>query len=51
MIYGVPLAGILNEDWQSAFTAVGWLGLLIIVFEGAIYCLRYRSVMAEAVFF
>lgn len=34
LIYGAPLAGILLEDWQATFTAVGYLGLIIIVFEG-----------------
>lgn len=34
MIFGSPLAGILDNDWQSAFTAVGYIGLIVLVLEG-----------------
>lgn len=34
LIYGAPLAGILEDAWQSAFTVVGYLGLVILVLEG-----------------
>ena len=33
-IYGTPLAAILPQDWESTFTAIGYLGLVGIVFEG-----------------
>ncbi|WWC60715.1 uncharacterized protein I303_103291 [Kwoniella dejecticola CBS 10117] len=36
IIYGEPLAGWLDESWQEAFIAVGYLGLLLIVFEGGL---------------
>lgn len=34
MIYGAPLADILEQDWEAAFTAVGYVGLIILVLEG-----------------
>lgn len=34
VIYGTPLAGWLDESWQEAFVALGYVGLLIVVFEG-----------------
>lgn len=36
LVYGAPLAKLFLDDWQSTFTAVGYLGLIIIVFEGTI---------------
>ncbi|KAK7687091.1 hypothetical protein QCA50_009592 [Cerrena zonata] len=35
-IYGTPLAAILPQDWESTFTAMGYLGLVGIVFEGGL---------------
>lgn len=35
VIYGVPLANVLLRDWQETFLALGYLGLLLIIFEGA----------------
>ena len=34
IIYGVPLAQLLPLDWQTTFTALGYLGLILVVFEG-----------------
>lgn len=34
MVYGAPLAGILPAEWEGAFTVLGYLGLIGIVFEG-----------------
>lgn len=34
LVYGAPLANILLEDWAASFTAVGYLGLIILVLEG-----------------
>ena len=34
VIYGSPLAGWLHQSWEEAFVAVGYVGLLIVVFEG-----------------
>ncbi|OCF32066.1 hypothetical protein I316_06222 [Kwoniella heveanensis BCC8398] len=36
IIFGTPLAGWLEESWQDAFVAVGYVGLLLIVFEGGL---------------
>ncbi|WVF71844.1 hypothetical protein IAT40_006653 [Kwoniella sp. CBS 6097] len=36
IIFGTPLAGWLEESWQEAFIAVGYVGLLLIVFEGGL---------------
>ena len=34
MIYGAPLANLLNNAWEETFVAIGYLGLLILVIEG-----------------
>lgn len=34
LIYGVPIGNILPLDWQETFIALGYLGLILIVFEG-----------------
>jgi Kef-type K+ transport system membrane component KefB len=34
MIWGSPLAGWLQIEWQSTFVVLGYIGLLLIVFEG-----------------
>jgi hypothetical protein len=34
IIYGSPLAGWLEGYWEEAFVAVGYIGLLLVVFEG-----------------
>lgn len=36
IIYGTPLANILHEDWQSTFLALGYIGLILIIFEGGL---------------
>ncbi|KAL4969630.1 cation:proton antiporter [Aspergillus stella-maris] len=36
IIYGKPLADILHEDWQSTFMYVGYVGLILIIFEGGL---------------
>ncbi|KAI0808920.1 Sodium/hydrogen exchanger family-domain-containing protein [Irpex lacteus] len=35
-IYGTPLAAILPEAWETTFTALGYLGLIGLVFEGGL---------------
>jgi len=35
MIYGLPLGNVLDIGWQQAFVALGYLGLILIIFEGA----------------
>ncbi|KAJ5158080.1 Cation/H+ exchanger [Penicillium coprophilum] len=34
IIYGVPLADILEHDWQKTFSVLGYIGLILIIFEG-----------------
>jgi Kef-type K+ transport system membrane component KefB len=34
IIYGVPLADILTREWQETFLALGYLGLILLIFEG-----------------
>lgn len=34
IIYGVPLANILKYHWQETFVTLGYVGLILIIFEG-----------------
>ncbi len=34
IIYGKPLADILKLEWQETFIALGYVGLILIIFEG-----------------
>lgn len=34
IIYGSPLGNLLPVDWEATFTALGYLGLILVVFEG-----------------
>lgn len=36
IIYGKPLADILEMDWQKTFLAVGYVGLILIIFDGGL---------------
>ncbi|ORY09414.1 hypothetical protein BCR34DRAFT_625723 [Clohesyomyces aquaticus] len=37
LIYGLPIGGtILPVEWQQAFIALGYIGLIFIIFEGAL---------------
>ncbi|KAF7594645.1 Hsp70 ATPase ssc1 [Aspergillus hancockii] len=36
IIYGVPLANILEKHWQETFLALGYVGLILIIFEGGL---------------
>ncbi|EPS25314.1 hypothetical protein PDE_00247 [Penicillium oxalicum 114-2] len=36
IIYGKPLANILEHNWQETFLAVGYVGLILIIFEGGL---------------
>jgi Kef-type K+ transport system membrane component KefB len=36
IIYGLPLANILEEDWQDTFRVLGYVGLILIIFEGGL---------------
>lgn len=36
VIYGEPLSGILQLPWQETFLALGYIGLILIIFEGGL---------------
>ncbi|RAH48959.1 cation:proton antiporter [Aspergillus brunneoviolaceus CBS 621.78] len=36
IIYGKPLADILELDWQETFLSLGYVGLILIIFEGGL---------------
>ncbi|KAL4916015.1 Cation/H+ exchanger [Aspergillus aurantiobrunneus] len=36
IIYGKPLADILEMDWQKTFLSLGYVGLILIIFEGGL---------------
>ncbi|KAJ5167137.1 uncharacterized protein N7482_005918 [Penicillium canariense] len=36
IIYGRPLANILEYPWQQTFLAIGYVGLILIIFEGGL---------------
>ncbi|KAJ5081560.1 hypothetical protein NUU61_009824 [Penicillium alfredii] len=36
IIYGVPLANILEHNWQETFLTLGYVGLILIIFEGGL---------------
>jgi Kef-type K+ transport system membrane component KefB len=36
IIYGMPLADILLDIWQETFLAIGYIGLILIIFEGGL---------------
>ncbi|KAI0637600.1 hypothetical protein C8Q77DRAFT_1214666 [Trametes polyzona] len=36
IIFGSPLAGILHIDWEATFTVFGYIGLVLVVFEGGL---------------
>ncbi|KAE8372484.1 Cation/H+ exchanger [Aspergillus bertholletiae] len=36
IIYGVPLANILEWNWQETFLTLGYVGLILIIFEGGL---------------
>ncbi|KAK8869430.1 Sodium/hydrogen exchanger [Apiospora arundinis] len=36
IIYGPPLANILHSEWQDTFLYLGFIGLILIIFEGGL---------------
>jgi NhaP-type Na+/H+ or K+/H+ antiporter len=34
IIFGAPLANILEHKWQETFMVLGYVGLILIIFEG-----------------
>lgn len=43
IIYGTPLANILEENWQETFLALGYVGLILIIFEGKNFALGFLA--------
>lgn len=35
-VYGMPLASILRDIWQETFLVIGYIGLILIIFEGGL---------------
>jgi Kef-type K+ transport system membrane component KefB len=36
LIYGAPLTDILAREWQQAFLALGYLGFILLIYEGGL---------------
>ncbi|KAJ8462735.1 hypothetical protein ONZ51_g10708 [Trametes cubensis] len=36
ILYGDPLSGLLPREWETAFTVLGYTGLLLVIFEGGL---------------
>lgn len=36
ILYGTPVGNILTTEWQDTFLALGYIGLLLIIFEGGL---------------
>ncbi|KAJ4385521.1 hypothetical protein N0V93_009950 [Gnomoniopsis smithogilvyi] len=36
ILYGAPVGNILNIEWQETFLALGYIGLILIIFEGGL---------------
>lgn len=36
MIYGAPLANLLKHNWQETFLYLGYIGLILLIFEGGL---------------
>jgi NhaP-type Na+/H+ or K+/H+ antiporter len=36
LIYGLPIGNILAPAWQDTFLALGYIGLILIIFEGTL---------------
>ncbi|AEO70732.1 uncharacterized protein THITE_2132174 [Thermothielavioides terrestris NRRL 8126] len=53
LIYGVPIANILAIDWQATFLVLGYIGLILIIFEGGLTVrldlLRQNLILSAAV--
>jgi hypothetical protein len=47
LIYGVPIANILALQWQEAFLALGYIGLILIIFEGTCHYCHYSCFLAD----
>jgi len=45
VIYGAPLAGILNQAWEVTFLVLGYIGLILIVFQGGLEVADQRKLL------
>jgi hypothetical protein len=43
IICGTPLAGWLDESWEEFMVIIGYIGLLLIVYEGMSSYMQYMS--------
>lgn len=48
VLYGTPVGNILDTEWQETFMALGYIGLILIIFEGG---LTIRLDLLKANFF
>lgn len=48
VLYGTPVGNILDVEWQTTFMALGYIGLILIIFEGG---LTIRMDLLRANFF
>ncbi|KAG8977986.1 Hsp70 ATPase ssc1, partial [Tulasnella sp. 427] len=37
IIFGTPLSGLLQPDWETTFWLLGYVGLILLVFEGGLH--------------
>lgn len=47
IIYGKPLADILTAEWQKTFLSLGYVGLILIIFEGTITSLLREACLTD----
>ncbi|QMW36980.1 hypothetical protein G4B11_000216 [Aspergillus flavus] len=47
IIYGKPLADILTAEWQKTFLSLGYVGLILIIFEGTITSSLREACLAD----
>jgi hypothetical protein len=41
LIYGLPVGNIMPVEWQETFVELGYIGLILIIFEGELLpCLK-----------
>jgi Kef-type K+ transport system membrane component KefB len=36
ILYGLPVGNIMDEAWQETFVSLGYLGIILIIFEGGL---------------
>lgn len=43
LIYGLPVGNIMPLDWQETFVSLGYIGLILIIFEGTYLAARAEN--------